>query len=334
MKKLFPFALLFAALPAFAQPVPGSLDVLWHAGALDCAASPQDPLQVHAYEPRTIILRQNPCAHFEANFIYLLIGSEKALLIDTGAIGDPARMPLAETVLALLPDQEGSRFPLIVTHSHSHSDHTAGDPQFASVPSVEVVPADLQSVRAFFGLDEWPNGSARLDLGERIVEVIPAPGHRSNHLLFYDETTGLLFSGDFLLPGRLLIDDAEAYRESAVRAIDFLDDRPVTHILGGHIELNAEGEAYPSGSQHHPNERRLELTREDLLALPGAFEAFNGFYAAYPHYILVDPVHNLVAVAAAAMTVLVLVVWTVRRLWRRRRVGDVNIQDREAGLIQ
>jgi len=87
------------AMQAWSQPVPGSLDVHWNEGAKDCTATPQTPLQVHTYEPQTFILRQSPCATFEANFLYLLIGSDKALLIDTGAVADPKEMPLAKTVL-------------------------------------------------------------------------------------------------------------------------------------------------------------------------------------------------------------------------------------------
>jgi hypothetical protein len=86
---------------AWSEPVPGSLDVHWNEGASDCKATPQEPLQVHRYESQTFILRQSPCADFEANFIYLLIGSEKALLIDTGAVADSKAMPLAKTILEL-----------------------------------------------------------------------------------------------------------------------------------------------------------------------------------------------------------------------------------------
>jgi hypothetical protein len=93
--------LLMATLVC-SQPVPGSLNVHWNEGASDCKATPQDPLQVYNYEPQTFILRQNPCASFEANFIYLLIGSDKALLIHTGAVADPKAMPLAKTILQLL----------------------------------------------------------------------------------------------------------------------------------------------------------------------------------------------------------------------------------------
>jgi len=307
------------AVPVLGAPIEGSLPLQWNIGAEDCKASPQPPLQVHAYEPQTFILRQSPCASFEANFLYLLIGSDKALLIDTGALEDPKQMPLAKTILELLPDKDQKKLPLLVAHTHRHSDHRAGDPQFASLPSVQVVPIDLEGVRAFFGFTNWPNGIAHLDLGARTVDVIPTPGHNPTHVAFYDSRTGILFSGDFLLPGRLLIEDAAAYRESALRVVEFVKTRPLTHILGGHIELDAAGHAYRFGSHYHPNEHRLELAREDLTALPAAFDGFNGFYARHLNYILTNPIHNLVALAIIAVAVLILIVWGVRRLLRRRR---------------
>jgi hydroxyacylglutathione hydrolase len=306
-------------IPAWSQPASGSLDVHWNQGASDCNATPQDALQVHDYEPQTFILRQSPCANFEANFIYLLVGSDKALLIDTGAIADPKAMPLAKTILELLPDKDGKKLPLLVAHTHRHLDHRAGDPQFASLPSVQVVPFELEGVRAFFGFTDWPNGIAHIDLGGRTVDVIPTPGHNETHVAFYDDRTGILFSGDFLMPGRLLIDDAAAYHESALRVVDFLKTRPLTYILGGHIELNATGRAYRFGSHHHPNEHRLELAKADLTALPAALERFNGFYARYPNYILTNPTRNLIALAVIAITVLIFTAWGVRQLLRRWR---------------
>ena len=306
---------------ASSEPVPGSLPTQWNIGAEDCAKGSEPPLQVHTYEPQTFILRQSLCASFEGNFIYLLVGSNKALLIDTGAIADPQKMPLAKTILELLPEKDGKQLSLLVAHTHRHSDHRAGDPQFASLPSVQIVPFDLEGVRTFFGFTDWPNGIAHLDLGDRTVDVIPTPGHNETHLAFYDNKTGILFSGDFLMPARLLIQDAGAYRESALRVVDFLKTRPLTHILGAHIELNTAGDAYRFGSHYHPDEHRLELTREDLTALPAAFDRFNGFYARYPNYILTNPTHNLVALAVLAVAVLILIVWGVRRLLRRRRTA-------------
>jgi hydroxyacylglutathione hydrolase len=310
---------LLIATSVCSQLVPGSLNVHWNEGASDCKATPQDPLQVYNYDPQTFILRQSPCADFEANFIYLLIGSDKALLIDTGAVADPKAMPLAKTILQLLPDKDHKKLPLLVAHTHRHLDHRAGDPQFTSLPSVQVVPIDLKGVQSFFGFTNWPNGIAHVDLGGRTVDVIPTPGHNQTHVAFYDDRTGILFSGDFLLPGRLLIENAAAYHESALRVVDFLKTRPLTHILGGHIELNASGRAYRFGSHYHPDEHRLELARADLTALPAALKGFNGFYARYPNYILTNPIHNLVALAIIGVGVLIFIVWGVRRLLRRRR---------------
>jgi hydroxyacylglutathione hydrolase len=311
--------ILLSALSALGEPVPGSLPAQWNIGAEDCVASPQPPLQVHAYEPQTFILRQSPCASFEANFIYLLIGSDKALLIDTGAVADAKAMPLAKTILELLPDKNNKKLPLLVAHTHRHLDHRAGDPQFVSLPSVEVVPFDLEGVRRFFGFNNWPNGVAHIELGGRTVDVIPTPGHNQTHLAFYDDRTGILFTGDFLMPARLLIEDAGAYRESALRVIDFLKARQLTHILGGHIELNAAGRAYRFGSRYHPNEHRLELARADLTALPAAFDRFNGFYARYPNYILTNPIHNILALLFAVLVLVSLAAFGLYRLWRRRR---------------
>ena len=117
----------------------------------------------------------------------------------------------------------------------------------------------------------------------------------------------------------MLIEDIAAYRESALRVVDFLKTRPVTYILGGHIELNAAGRSYRFGSHYHPNEHRLELARADLTALPTALGRFSGFYARFPNYILTDPIHNLVALVIIAVAILIFTVWGVRRLLRRRR---------------
>jgi hydroxyacylglutathione hydrolase len=310
---------LILAHPAWPQPVAGSMDVRWIEGAQDCASDARASLQVHRYEADTYILRQSPCADFEAPFLYLLIGAEKALLIDTGAVESPTQAPLAEVVLDLLSRSGDTPPPLTIVHTHAHQDHRAGDAQFASAADVAIVSAELDDVRAFFGFDRWPEGVANLDLGERTIAVLPAPGHDPAHVIFYDDRTHLVLSGDFVLPGRLLVDDAQAYGDSARRVAEFLRDRPVAHVLGGHLELDADGELYPSGAQYHPNERRLELAKEDLLALPAALDAFNGFYDAHSNYVLTNPKRNALVLLAGAVALLAGLVWGVRILIRRRR---------------
>lgn len=326
-------ALMLAGLSGLVpgQPVPGTMDVRWHEGAVDCGRAAWDPLQVHAYDPITFILRQNPCAHFEANFIYLLIGRDRALLIDTGAVADPGRMPLAETVFDLLGGDDGTRVPLLVAHTHGHADHRAGDGQFDSLPLVRVMSTVEEMRELLAGGDGWPDGIGRIDLGGRIVHVLPAPGHHPGHLVFHDERTALLFTGDLLLPGRLLVDDLAAYRESVARIIDFVDDRPVAHVLGGHLELDAAGEPYPRRATHRPDQGALELAKEDLLALADALDGFNGFYARHPRFIISNPVNNLLALCAVGVAALALIAWGVRRLFRRRRGRGLRGRARAAG---
>lgn len=313
--------ILFGARLAWSEPVPGSLPAQWNMGTSDCAASPQAPLQVYTYEPQTVILRENPCADPEANFLYLLIGSQKALLIDTGAVADPGKMPLAQTVFSLLPVKDGVRLPLLIVHTHQHRDHYAGDGQFGSKPDVQILRPDLAAVRAFFHFEQWPEGVARLDLGDRMVDVIPTPGHEAAHIAFYDERTALFFSGDLLLPGRLTIEDTAADRKSVARAIGFLAGRPVAHILGGHIERDVSGHTYAQGSTYHPNERALELSRQDLLTLSAALKSFNGFYASHENYSITHPMHNLMLLLFAVVALVAVIVFACRRWWKRQRTA-------------
>src|SRR5262245_27117401 len=180
-RKLWLFALLTACSilsPARSELVPGTMDVHWNEGSEDCIKNPKPPIQVHRYDADTFILRESLCATYEAPFIYLLIGKTKALLIDTGAVADPKTMPLAQTVISLLANA-GSRLPLVVVHTHGHLDHRSGDDQFRVLPDVEIVGTDLASVKGRFGLADWPNGIGQIDLGDRVVDVIPTPGHYS-----------------------------------------------------------------------------------------------------------------------------------------------------------
>jgi glyoxylase-like metal-dependent hydrolase (beta-lactamase superfamily II) len=313
--------LLVLSAQATSQLVPGSMDVHWNEGAADCATTQQPPIQVHPYNSQTFILRENLCATAEAPFLYLLVGSTKALLIDTGDVADPKQMPLAQTVMSLLPAEgvDTMKIPLIVVHTHGHLDHRLGDSQFGNLSNVEVVPADLAHVRKYFGFQDWPNGLAQVDLGGRIVDVIPTPGHYPSHVSYYDRETGLFFSGDFFLPGRLIIDDAHADLASARRVADFIRDRPVTYVLGGHIELDTDGEMLTLGSHYHPREHVLQLTKQDLQGLPAIVSSFNGFYSRNGMFVLYSQTRILLALGFAFIVAIAALVILLRWYLRRRK---------------
>ena len=126
------------------------------------------------------------------------------------------------------------------------------------------------------------------------------------------------FSGDFFLPGRLLINDTDADLASAQRVAEFVEQHPIAYVLGGHIEFDESGETF-SASRHHPNERPLQLTKQDLLALPGIVEGFNGFYAKRGVYVLMNQNRILILLGVGAIILLVAIILLLRALWRRLR---------------
>jgi glyoxylase-like metal-dependent hydrolase (beta-lactamase superfamily II) len=307
-----------------AQIVSGSMDVHWNEGAQNCHAAPPPPLQVHRYNEQTYILRESLCVTREAPFMYLLIGSKRALLIDTGDVSDPGAMPLAQTVLSLLPGAGPAKLPLLVLHTHGHYDHRRGDAQFQPLPNVQVVGTDLEQVKQYFGFKDWPNGTAVVDLGDRQIDVLPTPGHYVSEVSFYDRSTGLFFSGDFFLPGRLLIADREADLASALRVADFARFHPVAYVLGGHIELDAHGYGFGLlGSDYHPNEHVLQMPRDALVALPAIVGQFNGFYTRFGMFVMLNQNRILAASAIALAIVLLAVALGIRQLLIRRRQNSV-----------
>ena len=319
-------ATLFTSLAGWAELVPGSMEVHWSEGAVNCANRPQPPLQVHPYNAQTFILRENLCSTFEAPFMYLLIGSKRAVLIDTGDVADPNQMPLAKTVMDLLPEDGPAKLPLLVVHTHRHSDHRGGDGQFAHLANVEVVGFDLDSVRHHYNFTNWPEGIALIDLGDRTLDAIPTPGHNETEVSFYDRNTGLFFSGDFLLPGRLMIADPLAEIASAERIAAFVKNRPISFVLGGHTEKDTDGNTFPWESQYHPHEAALQMTKDDLLALPGVVRGFNGFYNTNGKFILMNAIRLLIAEAILAAGILAAIGWRLVRFIRRRRARKAGSQ--------
>ncbi len=251
--------------------------------------------------------------------MYLLVGSARALLVDTGDVADAAQMPLATTVIGILPRINGETIPLLILHTHGHLDHRSGDAQFKSLPNVEIVRTDLDHVRKYFGFADWPNGVAQIDLGNRIVDAIPTPGHYPSEVSYYDRDTGMFFSGDFFLPGRLIIEDSSADLASAKRVAGFIQDRPVSYVLGGHIELGSDGGYLEIGSHYHPREHVLQLTKQDLLALPGIVSTFNGFYSQSGMFVMYNQSRILEGIGLTFLLCLLACILGLRRLLRRRK---------------
>ena len=279
-------------------PATGSLDVVWTHGARSRRKGrARDPrIQVHHYDEHTVVLRQNMSVSFEAPFLFLLFGNDRALLLDTGATADPGLFPLRETVdglvAAWLDAHPREGYELVVAHSHGHGDHVAGDAQFADRPATTVVPRDADAVRSFFGFgpgsnsgsgsgsgsdEDWAGRTVRFDLGGRVLEILGSPGHHKAAVSVYDPWSGILLTGDTVLPGRLFAFDFAAYLATLDHLVAFAATRPVTHVLGCHVEMADEpGRVYPQGSLHHPHERAPEMPPGHLTTVRDAASSVAG----------------------------------------------------------
>ena len=247
----------------------GVLPKSWITGGPKCMEVPD--WQVHEYNPDLYILRESGCTHYEKPFLYLFFGRDKALLEDTGSGEGDATGVVTEVIKNWLRRNHRDSIALVVAHSHSHDDHIAGDARFMRLPGITVVPLTVQGTQQFFGIKNWPQDVGQIDLGGRMMDVIPIPGHDKLSLAFYDRQTGILHAGDSLYPGRLYVEDFEEFSRSTQRLVDFTKGKIITHIVGCHIEQSRTPYVdYPIGSMYQPDEHSLELSRAHLLELNAA----------------------------------------------------------------
>lgn len=264
-----------------AAPTTGSLDVRWIHGAPSRRRAHDPAIQVHRYDEHTVILRQSKSVNYEAPFLYLLFGNDRALLLDTGATADPGLFPLCAIVDRLidgwLADHPRPAYELVVAHTHGHGDHFAGDGQFTGRPATTVVSHELDAVRQYFGFTDWPGQVVTFDLGGRVLEITGSPGHHRAAITVYDPWSGFLLTGDTVLPGRLYVDDSALFLASLDRMVELAGSRTVTHVMGCHVEMTSKpGRDYPIGATYQPDERALEMTVAQLTAVRDAAASVAG----------------------------------------------------------
>lgn len=145
-------------------------------------------------------------------YCFLLIGEEKALLIDT--VFGRGDFP---NVIDRLTDK-----PIMVVNTHGHYDHTGGNAWF---PKVYMHPESVKDCKISFSPvdhDFWTNmpypdyeietidEGYVFELGGRKVECIHTPAHHPGSLTFLDHGQRLLFVGDEFDAGQANLGDIEA----------------------------------------------------------------------------------------------------------------------------
>jgi glyoxylase-like metal-dependent hydrolase (beta-lactamase superfamily II) len=245
----------------------------WIHGSENCEDTSDPPIQVVQYNSTTWVLRQNKCTNYEAPFMYLFIGEDKALLMDTGATKDEVIFPLYKTVHQIMSDwsAKNGEVELIVAHTHKHGDHYAADGQFIGKPNTTVVGLEVEDVKNFYTIANWPEEMVDFDLGNRLLKIIPIPGHQASSIAVYDTATKILLTGDTFYPGRLYVNDWNAFKMSIERLVKFTDTHEVSTILGNHIEMTqTPGIDYPTETMYQPKEHQLPLSVLTLKELSSA----------------------------------------------------------------
>lgn len=146
---------------------------------------------------------------------FLILGDQRALLLDTGA-QECDLLGLIRSVTAL---------PLLVLHTHGDGDHTANDDLFSDIYAH---PDEFPLLRRFRpGLKAQLHpitGASSFDLGGRILQVIETPGHTPGSICLLDRQNRILFSGDTVSYGPVFLfgdhRDIHIYRQTLAKLLE------------------------------------------------------------------------------------------------------------------
>lgn len=196
--------------------------------------------------------------HYEEAHSYLLLGKEKALLIDTG-LG----ISNIKNVIDKL-----TNLPIIVATTHVHWDHIGGHKYFDNIAfhslekdwlinfpiPLEIVKKNLMklpfdcpksfSINNYDIYKETPTLILKdndiIDIGNRKIRVIHTPGHSPGHICFYDIERKYLFTGDLVYEGKLDIYYPTTNPIDFKNSINKIRQLNINKILPGHHKLNID----------------------------------------------------------------------------------------------
>ena len=212
--------------------------------AMEAPGAGDDWFKVYSVAPGVFAITEPRQAEGVTSF--LVIGSERAVLFDTGlGVGRIG------AVVGRL-----TRLPMTVLNSHTHFDHVGGNREFGDVRNLDEpyslasargeVAEELRSYAAATLAEEsvcgpLPAGiisrayliptwraaapvrdGERLDLGGRSLEVVRTPGHTPDSICLLDRAHGLLFTGDTYYSGEIYLWAPETDFDDYIASIERL----------------------------------------------------------------------------------------------------------------
>lgn len=195
--------------------------------------------------------------HWEETHCYLMCGTEKAVLIDTG-LGVSNIRSVVDSLTTL---------PIMAVTTHAHWDHIGGHKYFEDIAVHEAekewlsvrFPIPLQVVKRNlmckpcdfpkdFMLEDYQiftrtpqyilHDGDYLDLGNRKLMVIHTPGHSPGHCCFYELDREYLFSGDLIYKGCLDAFYPSTDPQLFFQSVRKIQNLSIERILPGHHQLS------------------------------------------------------------------------------------------------
>ena len=156
--------------------------------------------------------------------MYLIVGTQKALLIDLSnniRWADDASESLRELVAERINGK-----PLTITFTHNHGDHVGMIPAFIDDPDVHFAlpQTDFEAMAGRFPAQQqsFITDGYVFNLGGKTLKTIEVPGHTDGSVVFYLCEENVLFSGDAIGSGHgVWIFNEASYRKD-VAAVPYL----------------------------------------------------------------------------------------------------------------
>lgn len=224
-------------------------------------------------------------------FMYLLEGNDRALLLDTGWGAGNLR-----SFVEKLTDK-----PILVANTHCHPDHAGGNGEWEEVMMLPGGEKDLATcAECPFDLSSLPHPDYRhkilqdgdkIDLGGRTLEVLDISAHSNGSLALLDRENKQLFVGDELESAQVIMNPS-----SPVPDVSFILDQ---RLLAHHKNMLRLKETVVEGTLILPAHNGTPISREYLEDYIGLVEhiylgdaaiedKLNHFYAE-----MGDPEHKL-----------------------------------------
>ena len=192
---------------------------------------------------------------------FLIVGTEKALLIDTGF----GQVDFEKEISQI------TNLPVILVNTHSDGDHTGKNQVFSTryLSSLELERMK-QKLLGDNGTYLLIDNGATFELGQITLEVIEIPGHTPGSIMLYDRENKRLYSGDSISEDNIFMfgdgRNIPVLIESLRKVIDM--DLDVEDILPSHGECPLSGISELITDIIHVAENYLEGQKEsDVITL-------------------------------------------------------------------